>query len=207
MTGSKFLMTNQRPRITLRRWASPTWLCVVCFSLLSGPANAEVEGPFARVTEEASAQSLLFSEVASSREAPLEGEDRVREPAHGELDATREESGLPKRKVRIDLDRLAGIRGDIDAQQVAPPVVLNLLEDVRFQAVFEDAAPTLWGYSLSGRLEGERFGTVTLVVNGDIVAGTVRTPTATYSIRSVGGSVHVVEEVEPRANFSWLATH
>ena len=145
----------------------------------------------------ASAQPVLFSEVASSREASLEPEDRVWEPAHGELDATRAESGLPKRNVRIDLDRLAGIREDIDAQRAAPTVVLNLLEDVRFQAVFEDAAPTLWGYSLSGRLEDERFGTVTLVVNGDIVAGTVRTLTATYSIRSVGVGVHVVEEVEP----------
>ena len=115
----------------------------------------------------------------------------------GAPDATGTESGLRKRNVRIDLDRLAGIREDIDAQRAAPAVVLNLLEDVRFRAVFEDATPTLWGYSLSGRLEGERFGTVTLVVNGDIVAGTVRTLTATYSIRSVGVGVHVVEEVEP----------
>ena len=142
------------------------------------------------------AQPVLFSEVADSREA-LDRYDGTREPAHRELDATWSASELPKRSVRIDLERLAGIRENIDKRLGAPPVVLNLLEDVRFQAVFEDAAPTLWGYSLSGRLEGERFGTATLVVHGDMVAGTVRTPTATYSIRSVGGGVHVVEEVEP----------
>lgn len=187
-------MTGQHSRNRLRRWASPAWLCVVCFSSLSGSAHAEVEGPFARVTEKASAQPVLFSEVPSSREVPLEGEDRVREPGHRELDATPE--GLPKRNVRIDLDRLADIRGNIESQQTALPVVLNLLEDVRFQAVFEDAAPTLWGYSLSGRLEGERFGTATVVVHGDIVAGMVRTASGKYSIRSVGVGVHVVEEVE-----------
>ena len=141
--------------------------------MLSSAANAGIEG--------------LFSDAG----------DAVSLEEPGAPDATGAESGLRKRNVRIDLDRLAGIREDIDAQRAAPAVVLNLLEDVRFRAVFEDATPTLWGYSLSGRLEGERFGTVTLVVNGDIVAGTVRTLTATYSIRSVGVGVHVVEEVEP----------
>ncbi len=189
-------MTNQHPRNTVRRWASPACLCVVCFSLLSSVVNAESAGLFARATEETSGQLVLFSEVASSREASPELEDQVQEPAHGELDVTGAESGLPKRNVRINLDHLAGVREDIDAQRAAPPVVLNLLEDVRFQAVFDDAAPTLWGYSLSGRLKGERFGTVTLVVNGNIVAGTVRTTTTTYSIRSVGVGIHVVEEVE-----------
>ncbi len=140
------------------------------------------------------AQPVLFSEVESSREASPEREDFVREPR--ELDATEARSTLPKRNVRIDLERLAGIRDDIHAQQATPSVVLNLLEDVRLQAVFEDAAPTLSGYSLSGRLEGERIGTVTLVVSGDIVAGMVRTAKGTYSIRSVGVGVHVVEEVE-----------
>ena len=143
-----------------------------------------------------SAQPDLFSEVTSSPGASLERGEREREPAHGELNPTETNSGLPHRNVRIDLNRLVGIREDVEAQRAAPRVALNLLADVRFQAVFEDATPTLWGYSLSGRLEGERFGTVTLVVHGDIVAGTVRTATATYSIRSVGVGVHVVEQVK-----------
>ena len=145
----------------------------------------------------ASAQPVLFSEVGSSHGASLEREDRVREPRLWDLDATIADSGLAKRNVRVDLDRLAEIREHIEVQQTPPAVVLNLLEDVRFQAVFDEAAPTLSGYSLSGRLEGEPFGTVTMVVNGNIVAGNVRTPTATYSIRSVGAGVHMVEEVEP----------
>ena len=41
-----------------------------------------------------------------------------------------------------------------------------------------------------------RFGTVTLVVNGDLVAGTVRAYTATHLIRTVGAGVQVVERVK-----------
>ena len=145
----------------------------------------------------ASAQPDLFSDAARSPGALLEREDRVREPARAELDTTGTASGLPMRYVRVDIDRLAGISEDIAAQRTAPTIALNLFEDTRFQAVFDEATPTLWGHSLSGRLEGEPFGTVTLVVHGDIVAGTVRTPAATYAIRSVGVGVHVVEEVEP----------
>ena len=165
-------MPKQHPCKLARRWASTACVCVMCFSMLSSAVNAGIEGLF------------------------FDAGDAVSLEEPGAPDATGAETGLPQRNVRVDLNRLAGIREEIDAQRTAPPVVLNLFEDVRFQAVFEDAAPTLWGYSLSGRLEGERFGTVTLVVNGDIVAGTVRTLTATYSIRSVGVGVHVVEEVE-----------
>ena len=41
------------------------------------------------------------------------------------------------------------------------------------------------------------MGTMTLVVNGDIVAGSVRTPEATYRIRPAGaGGLHTVSEVD-----------
>ena len=37
---------------------------------------------------------------------------------------------------------------------------------------------------------------MTLVVNGAIVAGTVRTPEATYRIRPAGGGLHAVSQVD-----------
>ena len=49
------------------------------------------------------------------------------------------------------------------------------------------------GYSLSGGIEGDPFGTVTLVVNGDVVAGEVRLRGATYTVRSTGGVVEIRE--------------
>ena len=40
------------------------------------------------------------------------------------------------------------------------------------------------------------MGTVTLVVNGEVVAGTVRTPAATYRIRPAGGGLHAVSQID-----------
>ncbi len=40
------------------------------------------------------------------------------------------------------------------------------------------------------------FGSLVLVVNGDVVAGTVQAPPETYTIRSVGDGVHVIRKVD-----------
>ena len=74
---------------------------------------------------------------------------------------------------------------------------LNLFEDASFTGLVETVAPTFsGGYSLSGPLAGVEMGTVTLVVNGAIVAGTVRTPETTYRIRPAGGGLHAVSQVD-----------
>ena len=79
-----------------------------------------------------------------------------------------------------------------------PTLVLNLFEDVAFRAHVDSEAPTFsGGYSLSGRLAGEPLGSVTLVVNGDIVAGTVRTLRGTYSVETTAGGLYAVSEVDP----------
>ena len=74
---------------------------------------------------------------------------------------------------------------------------LNLFEDVGFRAVVLRSAPTASGYSLSGRLEGVPNGTVTLVVNGDVLIGTVRTPQAIYTVESGGSGPARIPQVEP----------
>ena len=51
-------------------------------------------------------------------------------------------------------------------------------------------------YVLSGRIEGVDPSTMTVVVNGTVVAGTIRTPRAVYRIRSDGGGVHVVSQID-----------
>ncbi len=74
---------------------------------------------------------------------------------------------------------------------------LNLFDDASFTALVERSEPTFsGGYALSGRLAEVELGTVTLVVNGDVVAGTVRTPEATYRIRSAGNGLHTVSQVD-----------
>ena len=75
---------------------------------------------------------------------------------------------------------------------------LNLFEDTVFTGIVERTAPTFsGGKSLSGRLVGVAGGTLTLVVNGNVVAGTVRTPEATYRIRPAENGLHTVSQIDP----------
>ena len=96
--------------------------------------------------------------------------------------------------------RSAGVSAD------APPSVrpaygqllrLNLFDDTVFTGVVERTEPTFsGGYAVSGRLVGVEWGTLTLVVNGDVVAGTIRTLETAYRIRPAGNGLHTVSEVD-----------
>lgn len=74
---------------------------------------------------------------------------------------------------------------------------LNLFDDVVVTGLVEHTAPTFsGGYSLAGPLLEEPLGTLTLVVNGATVAGTVRSPGALYEIRSVGDGLYAMRELD-----------
>ena len=76
-------------------------------------------------------------------------------------------------------------------------LTFNLFDDVVVTGVVKRTAPTFsGGYSVAGHLVEEPLGTMTLVVNGETVAGTVRTLGATYQIRSVGDGLYAISEVE-----------
>ena len=109
---------------------------------------------------------------------------------------------LRRRLVAIDFGQLSppGASAARAAGPEAAPsgvLTLNLFEDASFTGLVESVAPTFsGGYSLAGPLAGVEMGTMTLVVNGEVVAGTVRTPEATYRIRPAGGGLHAVSEVD-----------
>ena len=110
---------------------------------------------------------------------------------------------LRSRLVAIDFGQLtppvgAAAAGALGAAGAPTGVLrLNLFDDASFTGLVESVAPTFsGGYSLSGPLAGVEMGTVTLVVNGAVVAGTVRTPEATYRIRPAAGGLHAVSEVD-----------
>ena len=74
---------------------------------------------------------------------------------------------------------------------------LNLFEDVELTGIVESTEPTFsGGYSMSGHLVGESPGTLTFVVNGEMVAGAVRTLAGTYRIHSAGDGLYTISEVE-----------
>ena len=107
---------------------------------------------------------------------------------------------LRERIVRLDRDVLAVARTSAGRVDARPAVVrLDLFDGVAFNAVVERTGPTSAGYWLSGRVEGWALGSVTLVVNGEVIAGTVRAPGATYAIRSVGDDLHAIRQLDPAA--------
>jgi hypothetical protein len=109
---------------------------------------------------------------------------------------------LRRRLVSIDFGQLSPPvdASDAAADAAAAPsgvLRLNLFDDASFTGLVESVAPTFsGGYSLAGPLAGVEMGTMTLVVNGEVVAGTVRTPEATYRIRPAAGGLHAVSEVD-----------
>ena len=91
------------------------------------------------------------------------------------------------------------VRPDSAAAALAPgtALTLNLFDDVVVTGVVEQTAPTFsGGYSVAGHLVEEPLGTMTLVVNGETVVGTVRLVGETYHIRSVGDGLYAISEVE-----------
>ena len=91
------------------------------------------------------------------------------------------------------------MRPDSAAAALAPgtALTLNLFDDVVVTGVVEQTAPTFsGGYSVAGHLVEEPLGTMTLVVNGETVVGTVRLVGETYQIRSVGDGLYAISEVE-----------
>ncbi len=140
--------------------------------------------------------------------------EQLDSPTPASLDAIT----MRRRVVTMELERLERVRattaalprppvgggavsvgnGDRDAVPALDrTLTLNLFEDVVFTGIVEHTAPTFsGGYSISGRLVEEPLGTLTVVVNGETVAGSVRTLGGTYQIRSVGGGHYVISEVE-----------
>ena len=100
---------------------------------------------------------------------------------------------LRRREVSVDIGSLARVPdGGLTA------LSLNLFDDVVLTGIFERRTPTYsGGYALSGRLAGVAGGSVTVVVNGSVVAGTVRIPGATFRIRPAVAGRHAIMQIDP----------
>ena len=118
----------------------------------------------------------------------------------------------PSSGVETLASRLVGIDFGQIAQVTSPPfgpkdpvtgkpttlhtLVLNLFDDAVFTGIVEHVEPTSAGHALWGRLDGVELGTMTLVVNGSVVAGTVRTPDAVYTVRTAGDGAYVIRQID-----------
>ena len=111
---------------------------------------------------------------------------------------------LASRLVGIDFGQLANaIESPVGPKdlvtgipQTPHKLVLNLFADVVLTGIVEHVEPTSSGHALWGGIEGVKLGTMTLVVNGSVVVGTVRTHDAVYTIRTAGGGAYVVRQID-----------
>ena len=132
----------------------------------------------------------LFSAVE-----PVVTQSSPAEPRSSSPNADR--TTIRSRLVRIDFGQLRTARAAHErAAAPAASLTLNLFDDAVYSATIRGAAQTASGYALTGSLDGVPLGTLTLVVNGSAVAGTVRGPAATYTIRSAGNGLYVIREVD-----------
>ena len=139
-------------------WASP---------VRSGCRSAVLAGMLLAVVsaEEAVAQPRgLFRAVAPTGVA-----------AGLSLETAADSITLRRRLVAVDLGQLTRSAPARPGATAAPVGVLtlNLFDDASFTGLVQSVAPTFsGGYSLSGPLSEIEMGTMTLVVNGEVVVGT-----------------------------------
>ena len=104
---------------------------------------------------------------------------------------------LRQRLVHVDYSAAAQVRA-ATASESAPTIHLKLFSDAEFSVRFDRVEPTFsGGYSLFGNLVGEDDGSMILVVNGENVAGTVRTPGGLYRIRTGPDGRHILSQINP----------
>ena len=101
-----------------------------------------------------------------------------------------------RRTVRIDRDLLDRTRFEITHRRTSEALQLDLPDDLSYESIFTRIGDTSTGYWIAGYIDSVPLSAVTLVVNEKAIAGTIRTPTKAFLIRSVGKSIYVIEEVD-----------
>ena len=143
--------------------------------------------------------ALLGTAHAAEAQSPIHGLFSPAEPSAPRAIATAppDDITIRQREVTIDFDMLEVAKASVSEPTQSPAkLTLNLFDDVVLTAIVYRTAPTSSGYSLSGRIEGMELGTMTLVVNDSVVAGSVRTPVGTFRIMSVDKWLYAISEVD-----------
>ena len=95
------------------------------------------------------------------------------------------------------LESVSSPLGVDEVRRLAPrTIALNLFEDATFTGRIEHVEPTASGYAFWGGLDGVELGTMTMVVNGSVVVGTVRTSQEVYTIRTAGNGVYIIRQID-----------
>ncbi len=99
---------------------------------------------------------------------------------------------IRSRLVEVDLSLLAG--------SSPRRLALNLFDDVVLDVDLQEAEPLPdAGQAWRGRIEGEELSQVVLVRRDDLLVGDVFLPGAVYRVRSTGGGLHAVSQMDQSA--------
>lgn len=101
---------------------------------------------------------------------------------------------LRRNSASLDVSQLEGLREAVEQGDPAQ-LQLNLFPGTSLRAVIDRTAETRFGYSLSGQIDGQPYSSVTLVVHGKVLAGTVESQEGSYSIRFQNGSIHAISQI------------
>src|SRR5579872_2467214 len=102
---------------------------------------------------------------------------------------------LRSRSVMVDIAQIARAGKVRSAADVAPTLSLNLFSDVTVAAVLDRVDTPDSGFVWVGHVQGLPQSSVTLALVGNVMAGTVVTADATFTIRYTGNT-HVIAQVD-----------
>src|SRR5688572_31627014 len=104
------------------------------------------------------------------------------------------------RSVTIDFDRLReSLPPEVGGSAQRQTLAFTLFPDISATAELGSVELTATGYVWIGRLSNGQEGRVTLAVTDNVMAGSVWTGDAAFTIRHVANGVHVIEEVDQAA--------
>ena len=150
----------------------------------------------------AGAVALFLALVAGSAHAdglflPVAAQDAPAMPATSSgLSAQprgSDRQGAWERHVRIARPFLDDARDDV--QRGRGRLLLNVRPGASLDVFVERTTRIKRGYTLSGRIEGDAVGFVTLVAHEDAVAASIWTPHAAYELSYLGDGVHALRDV------------
>jgi hypothetical protein len=159
--------------------------------LQSSPRGLVVEGQSQDVRPITTAADLPFEPAKQSLIMPQDA--LLFTPAAGQAPADLVIDPVVVRESFVD------IQLDVLGSATAPAqtVDLNLFEDTRFTAIYDRTETNVLGsHAWIGHVDGVEFSQVVLVVTDGIMAGSVTMPGANYQVRPLGGSQHVIEEID-----------
>jgi hypothetical protein len=116
--------------------------------------------------------------------------------AAAERDLEHDRTEIRSRLVTVDFAALQDERAVEPAPHARPALVLNLFDDAVFSAVLDRVDVAAGGFTWVGHIAGVELSNVTLATGDGVMAGSVVTPAAVYSIRYRGSGLHQIRQVD-----------